>query len=155
MAANNKLTQSESQVESQDLSRIESTVWDFVIVGTGMGGGAFGLRMAQAGHSVLFIEKGKAPSASGAIKGQFAETYVKNEGEREDIMKRAGRRTEAIFDRSGRRAKKLTPFLGSGVGGSSALYGAVLERFQPVDFEKWPISARDMAPHYDLAERLF
>ncbi|MFD1047925.1 GMC oxidoreductase, partial [Kibdelosporangium lantanae] len=60
--------------------------------------------------------------------------------------------------------------LGSGVGGSSALYGMVLERFFPDDFtpranfadvagstvpEAWPVSYEDMVPWYERAEALY
>ena len=41
------------------------------------------------------------------------------------------------------------------MGGSSALYGMVLERFKSVDFEDWPISLSDLTPYYEKAEALF
>src|SRR4051812_43532127 len=40
------------------LSDITQRDWDFVIVGTGIGGGTLGPALARAGRQVLFIEKG-------------------------------------------------------------------------------------------------
>ncbi len=128
--------------------------WDFVVVGTGMGGGPIGLRLAQAGFSVLFIEKGLSPEAADSIKGQFAESHSKSLPT-SDVLRRAGRSTSQIFDITKGAEKKLFPFLGSGVGGSSALYGMVLERFKPIDFRNWPLSYKSFTNYYDQAERLF
>lgn len=126
--------------------------WDYIIIGTGMGGGPIGLRLAQAGFSVLFLEKGLSPAKSSALKGQYAEQFP---GERIEVLKKAGRFSEVIFDRTHKKEKKLTPFIGCGVGGSSALYGMVLERFKPSDFHSWPISYEELSNYYNEAEKLF
>ena len=34
-------------------------VWDVIVIGTGMGGGTAGRALAEAGKSVLFLEKGR------------------------------------------------------------------------------------------------
>ncbi len=51
-----------------------------------------------------------------------------------DALARAGRSTDEITDISGRFPKRFVPFIGSGTGGSSALYGMVCERFFVQDF---------------------
>ena len=76
-------------------------------------------------------------------------------------MARAGRTTDEIEDISGRCSKRFVPFIGSGTGGSSALYGMVCERFFVRDFtprenfrdpgdstvpEAWPITYDQMRP---------
>lgn len=41
-------------VTAREAERIE---WDVIVVGTGMGGGMLGYRLAQSGRRVLFVEK--------------------------------------------------------------------------------------------------
>lgn len=127
---------------------VESKIWDFIIVGTGLGGGPIGLKLAQAGCSVLFLEKGLPPT----LRGQFAEQFP---GDVKSNLKNAGRMAEPIYDCTKARKKTVWPFMGSGVGGSSALYGMVLERFQESDFRTWPISYQAMEKYYAEAEKLF
>lgn len=133
----------------------EDQVWDYVIAGTGMGGGPLGLRLAQAGFSVLFLEKGRSPSSQYSIKGRFAELAMEEGKDEIEILRNAGRFSEILYDATKNRIRKLRPFLGQGVGGSSALYGMVLERFQPNEFKSWPLSYQCFSKFYDDAERLF
>lgn len=130
-------------------------IWDYVIVGTGMGGGPLGLRLAQAGFSVLFIERGKSPLDADSLSGIFAEQGMGPDKDNGEILRRAGRFHQKLFQKMGKAKKKLHPLLGQGVGGSSALYGMVLERFCPLDFQSWPISYEELLPHYEAAEKLF
>ena len=37
---------------------VEKTIWDVIIVGTGMGGATVGHELAKMGRKVLFLEKG-------------------------------------------------------------------------------------------------
>jgi choline dehydrogenase-like flavoprotein len=153
----------------------ERVVWDVIVVGTGMGGGMLGYSLARSGRRVLFVEKGRStlPGTVGTIRAAMpevaeprayrsAETYY-------DAMARAGRSTDEIEDISGRFPKRFVPFIGSGTGGSSALYGMVCERFFAQDFtprqnfrdpgdstvpEAWPITYGQMSPWYAEAEKL-
>ena len=68
-----------------------------------------------------------------------AETYY-------DALARAGRTTDEIEDISGRFSKRFVPFIGSGTGGSSALYGMVCERFFVGDFPPGKTSATPAIP---------
>ncbi|BBX09178.1 GMC oxidoreductase [Mycolicibacterium aichiense] len=159
-------------VTAREAERIE---WDVIVVGTGMGGGMLGYRLAQSGRRVLFVEKGRStlPGAPGTIRSAMpelaepratrsAQTYF-------DALARGGRSTDEVEDISGRSPKRFVPFIGSGTGGSSALYGMVCERFFARDFtprqnfdapgdstvpEKWPITYDEMRPWYAEAERL-
>jgi choline dehydrogenase-like flavoprotein len=135
-------------------SKTENQTWDYIIIGTGMGGGPVGLKLAQAGFSVLFLEKGLSPTSDSALKGQFAEQFS-NSANQNEVLRKAGRFSEGLWDRTKSKMKKLSPFIGTGVGGSSALYGAVLERFKPSDFQTWPISYEGFVKYYDQAEKLF
>jgi len=147
--------------------------WDFVIVGAGMGGAVTGLRLAQAGLSVLFIEKGYART-NNSLTGAYAETFFPTEdvagAQHQAILMAAGRAAAPLEDISGKRPRLFVPFVGSGAGGSSALFGMALERFMPADFtprsnfpgitdstltERWPITYDELAPYYTQAESLF
>jgi len=153
----------------------ERVMWDVIVVGTGMGGGMLGHRLAQSGRKVLFVEKGRStlPGTSGTIRAAMPELAEPRAGRSPeayfDALARAGRSTDEIEDISGRFPHRFVPFIGSGTGGSSALYGMVCERFFAADFtprqnfrnpgdstvpEAWPISYDQMRPWYAEAERL-
>lgn len=151
--------------------------WDLIIIGTGMGGATLGYRLAGSGRRILFIERGESHlTTDEGIRSDFAETYFPsaNSGgaaeKRAEVLFRAGRWTQHIEDRSHRRTRRFVPFIGMGTGGSSALYGAAMERFFPGDFgpgeergeardqgerDAWPVSYDDLAPFYREAETIY
>ncbi|GFG73638.1 GMC oxidoreductase [Mycobacterium botniense] len=153
----------------------QRAVWDVVVVGAGMGGGMAGYWLARAGRRVLFVEKGRStlPGVGGTIRAAIPELVepgaCRSMGSYFDALARAGRSIDEVEDVSGRFVKRFVPFIGSGTGGSSALYGMVCERFFARDFtprqnfrdpgdstvpEAWPISYEQLAPWYARAERL-
>jgi choline dehydrogenase-like flavoprotein len=153
----------------------ERVVWDVIVVGTGMGGGMLGQQLARSGRKVLFVEKGRStlPGTPGTIRSampELAEPQAARSPEAYyDALARAGRSTDEIEDISGRFSRRFVPFIGSGTGGSSALYGMVCERFFVGDFtprqnfrdpgdstvpEAWPITYDQMRPWYAQAEKL-
>jgi len=153
----------------------ERVAWDVIVVGTGMGGGMLGYSLARSGRRVLFVEKGRStlPGTPGTIRAAIpelaepvaarsAQTYF-------EALARGGRSTDEVEDISRRFAKRFVPFIGSGTGGSSALYGMVCERFFAGDFtprqnfrdpgdstvpEAWPITYQQLSPWYREAEKL-
>ena len=148
----------------QELSQVENKIWDNVIVGTGMGSAAVGYALAKAGQSVLFCEKGCLREDNTSDLIGFAENNLKNPldlEQRKEIFNKMGRFADPFFENNDIRKKpkiqKLFPMLGAGVGGSSAIYGMVLERFFPYDFENndWPIRFSNLEPFYQQAESLF
>ena len=132
--------------------------WDVIILGTGMGGATLGFGLARAGKKVLFIEKGKSHLGT-ALSGRFAEEFFPNpevpKPEHRDLLMKAGRSPDPITDLSSGKPRSFIPFVGSGTGGSTALYGAALERFQPSDFSSWPIAYDALRPYYEAAEKLY
>lgn len=58
------------------MDQITQKRWDYIIVGTGMGGGPVGLKLAQGGFSELFLEKRKSRFKSTALKGRFAGLFT-------------------------------------------------------------------------------
>ena len=154
---------------------IQNCNWDAIVVGTGMGGATIGYALAKAGKKVLFCEKGKSLSAADReFRGGYAETYFDEHevpsAKHQQVLLNSGRWVEEITDVSSTRPRRFIPFLGSGSGGSTAIYGAILERFFPIDFEpgrkypdatepslpdRWPITYDQLAPYYEEAEKLF
>lgn len=158
-----------------DVQHAERVVWDVIVVGTGMGGGTLGNRLARAGRRVLFVEKGRStlPGSPGTIRGAMPElaepSVARSVAAYHDALARAGRSTDEVADISGRRPRRFVPMIGSGTGGSSALYGMVCERFFASDFtprqnfrnpgdstvpEAWPVGYEQMRPWYARAEAL-
>ena len=145
-------------------------LWDVIAAGTGMGGGMLGYSLARSGRRVLFVEKGRStlPGTPGTIRAAMPElaepTGLPFRG---GLLRRTwpgpDAATDEIEDISGRFPKRFVPFIGSGTGGSSALYGMVCERFFAQDFtprqnfrdpgdstvpEAWPITYDQMRPWY-------
>jgi choline dehydrogenase-like flavoprotein len=158
-----------------ELDQRIATKWDVIIVGSGMGGATLGYALARAGRQVLFCEKGRSLLGDDQVlRGNFAEMFFDRlespATEHAETLARAGRWQDLIEDRSRVRSRSYIPFIGSGTGGSSALYGMALERFYPEDFtprrnypeidgadvpEAWPVSYEDLRPYYRAAEALF
>ena len=153
----------------------EHVVWDVIVVGTGMGGGMLGYRLAQSGRSGAVCREGALDAARDAGNDPRCDAGSGRAASvpfRRDLLRRfgpRGRSTDEIEDISGRIAKRFVPFIGSGTGGSSALYGMVCERFFVRDFtprqnfrdpgdstvpEAWPITYDQMRPWYAEAEKL-
>ncbi len=109
--------------------------WDAVVVGSGIGGATAARSLALQGKSVLLIEKGS-----------------------NDIsLQRLPLWKESVHDAE--RNKVFYPFLGEGLGGSSRLYGMVMERLEEIDFQQkggsWPLSLKNWTPYYEQAEEIF
>lgn len=160
------------------LDAARSIYWDAVLVGTGMGGATFGWALARAGWRVLFVEQGfdrGAQDSEAAVLGRYPELDPARSGAflseaDAPLLRRAGRYADRMTDLSGARPHVSVPFVGAGVGGSSALYGMALERLFPSDFEptryhpaaagaalveRWPIAFDELTPFYEEAEALY
>ena len=162
----------DGELDVRDAQRIE---WDVIVIGTGMGGGTLGHQLARSGRRVLFLEKGRStlPGIPGTIRAGMPEELeplaARSASTYHDALARAGRSTDEVEDISRRFSKRFVPFIGSGTGGSSALYGMVCERFFAEDFtprqnfrtpgdstvpEAWPVTYDHMRPWYAAAEKL-
>ena len=125
--------------------------YDFIIIGSGAGGGTLARRFAPSNKSILLLERGgwlpreKENWDAGAV-------FVKNRY----VPK------ETWYDKKG---KPFQPGLHYWVGGATKLYGAALYRLRKEDFGEikhydgispaWPISYEDMEPYYSLAEEMY
>lgn len=149
-----------------DLERALTTRWDYVVVGTGIGGATLGHALAMSGQRVLFLERGRAHFRNpDVLRGQYPEMVSPGEERPAKQLLRAGRYPDLISD----SGHQFCPMIGCGSGGSSALYGMAMERFFPADFSPrpvgqndgckayppWPINYANLAPWYDAAEDLY
>jgi len=134
--------------------------WDFIVIGTGASGATAGFALAKMGKRVLFLEKGLSLIDKQFILcGNYAETFFKipetPKPKHRSLLEKAGRYTEEITDRTKKKPRKFIPYTGSGTGGSTTIYGAVLERFQPSDFDRWPLDGGELTFYYEQAEKLY
>ena len=153
-----------------------SVTWDVLIVGTGMGGATLGYELARQGRRVLFVEKGRSSlvpsddSIRDRLPDDRDDLNQLSPTQRLELLARGGRSTEEVLDLSARRPATFTPFIGTGTGGSSALYGMALERLFAEDFtprlqhaqadgtslpESWPLSYDEFRGWYRATERLY
>jgi choline dehydrogenase-like flavoprotein len=155
----------------RDAAAYAEPVWDVIVVGTGVGGATAGYALAKAGKRVLFCERGAVGGGEPSPHaGRYPEQDVAGDASSDRLLGAAGRFAGEIFDQSTGRMRRFVPFIGSAVGGSSALYGMALERFQAADFmpgpahrsapgsslpQAWPITYDELAPYYTEAEALF
>lgn len=125
--------------------------YDFIIIGTGAGGGTLAYKLAPTGKKILLLERGD---------------YVPREKENwssEEVFAK-GRYTakESWYDK---KDNLFHPGIHYCVGGNTKFYGAALLRLRAEDFEElkheggispaWPISYEDLAPYYLEAEKLY
>jgi choline dehydrogenase-like flavoprotein len=129
--------------------------WDAIVVGTGMGGGMAGRRLTEQGLRVLFLEKGDtlAPMERQIAPAGNDPTERQSRGLWPDLF---GTSVDDID-------ADLSMSIGCGVGGSTLLYAAALERLARDDIDAtgdrphptggWPIAYDELVPYYRLAER--
>ena len=149
----------------------ESTLWDAVIVGAGMGGSFLGWSLARQGLNVLFLERGLPvkPFSGGSRSGKLQKLrwIFRPDSAAADLAARGIWNRRITVSRDGRTVAFYPP-MGNGPGGSSAVYGAALERFRREDFAgteylgldppplpgRWPIDYDDFISYYKQAESL-
>jgi choline dehydrogenase-like flavoprotein len=133
---------------------------DVVVVGAGVAGGAIAYTLAKAGARVVLVDQG--PEIHPVERPILSSDW-------EFALGR-----EWHFDPNVRglaqdypvKATGFDPYMFNAVGGSTNHYGGFWHRLKPVDFRKgtehglesardWPISYEDLAPFYDLNDRIF
>lgn len=144
----------------------ESHIWDVVIIGTGAGGATAGFALAQRGKSVLFLERGKSLDQDPAVtRGQ---PYGWDGGTESALNH--GWWPEPLIRQYGPHQVSGHQPIGAGTGGSTSVFGMVMDRLRPDDFTPrqfhpaasdsslpaaWPIGYDELAPFYEGAERQY
>ena len=126
--------------------------YDFIIIGTGMGGGAVAYALRESGASILLLERGgflPQEPQNWQVEAVFGQNRYKP--------------AEDWIDAANGSAFK--PGVHYYVGGNTKVYGAALPRFRVEDFgaieheggtsPAWPISYADLEPYYNIAEEIF
>jgi len=150
---------------SEDIDRIplshkdiSGELWDVVVIGAGLGGATVGHELAKAGHRVIFLEKGLAefPNVDGTLQ--------LDNGDPEARLRSGNWPNRITGNVDGVKSQFFAP-LGCGAGGTTLLYAAALERFDPIDFKPsleseqqsvgWPVSYEQLEPYYRKAEKMF
>jgi choline dehydrogenase-like flavoprotein len=125
--------------------------YDFIIIGTGAGGGTLAWKLAPSGKRILLIERGPFIARE---KDNWSSRAVNVEGKYQ---------TREIWrDQDG---KDLHPHTNYYVGGNTKFYGSALFRLRQEDFGEikhhggispaWPIAYDDLEPYYGQAEQLY
>lgn len=147
----------------------ETTLWDAVIVGAGLGGSFLGWSLARQGLRVLFLERGVPVRPTSKIgKLKKLQWLFRPDSAAADLAARGVWNLRIKASRNGRTVTFYPP-MGNGPGGSSAIYGAALERFRREDFaatnsagldpvplpDEWPIGYDEFVSYYERAEFSF
>ena len=125
--------------------------FDFIIIGSGAGGGTLTYRLAPSGKKILLIERGP---------------FVRREKENWNSLEvnaRGRYNTKELWRNTD--GTELHPHTNYYVGGNTKFYGAALFRLRQRDFGQirhhggispaWPISYDELEPYYTQAEHLY
>lgn len=118
--------------------------FDCIVIGSGFGGSVMAHELAERGHRVLVLERGKAYPPGG-----FPRTPLGNSTNvwdpSEDLY--------GLFDLWS--FKQFHAIVSSGLGGGSLIYANVMMRKPPHWFDNaWPVTPAELAPHYDAVEEM-
>ncbi|GAB4189149.1 MAG: GMC family oxidoreductase [Simkaniaceae bacterium] len=127
------------------------TDFDYIIIGSGAGGGTIAHKLAKTGRKILIIER-----------GGFLPREIENWQARSVFVEGRYSPKEKWLDKDG---KAFTPGTHYYVGGNTKFYGAALLRLREKDFGEikhyggtspaWPLKYDDMKPYYMEAENLY
>ena len=136
------------------VSTAKETAWDAIIVGAGMGGSAAAFGLSERGWKVLVIERG--------LDKPTVTATVEDAAEDPDLRLQVGRWPTQVRGKVDGQSFDFFAPLGSGVGGSTLLYAAALDRFRSSDFTprqhpdggvlEWPFGFDDFKHWYGKAE---
>ncbi|MFH0976204.1 MAG: GMC family oxidoreductase [Spirochaetota bacterium] len=131
--------------------------YEYIIIGSGFGGAFTAYNLAKAGKEVLIVDRGRTVKRDDSCWDE-TKLHVK------DPLYRG--ETPFYADQKYGSIEEMWP--DDTVGGMSTFYGAVSLRMREDDFQGapvpgasrrdeasvWPFAYKELAPHYDAAERI-
>src|SRR3954464_9595158 len=132
---------------ADDVSSPTPESFDAVVVGSGFGGSVTACRLAEAGQTVLLLERGKPYPP-----GSFPRTPRQV---RDGAFWRPAEGLHGLWETWS--FPGLGAIVSSGLGGGSLIYANVALRKDPATFadderERWPVSYEDLEPWYEAVE---
>lgn len=125
--------------------------FDYVIIGSGAGGGTIAHVLAKTGKKICILER-----------GSFLPREIQNWEAKSVFVDGRYSPSEKWLDKKG---KAFTPGTHYYVGGNTKFYGAALLRLRECDFGEvkhhggvspaWPLNYQDFKPYYLKAEELY
>lgn len=143
--------------------------YDVCVIGSGAGAGPVVLTLAQAGYSVVVLERGPWFAEKDFFKDELAccrrRVYVPDRRDAPHVIET--RDDDGPWQARPTHATGWDFWNGNGVGGSSNFMSGFFHRLKPVDFRlrstfgpikgadvvDWPISYDDLEPYYARVER--
>ena len=144
--------------------------YDVCIIGSGAGGGPVALTLAEAGYSVLVLEKGPWFTEKDFFKDELAcclrQVYTPDLKDEQHVIEE--RNKKGVWEGEPTSESGWTFWNGNCVGGSSNFMSGFFHRLKPVDFRlhsefgpidgaatvDWPISYDDLEPYYAKVEQV-
>ena len=145
-----------------------STEVDFVVIGSGAGGGVMAKQLSQAGFSVVVLEQG----GWGAYgheqdynKDELLNRFLPNVADR--LMTDPVKQPNTVLRNDNEKATTGNHSYGCVIGGGTVTYGASSWRHLPYEFNEvtkdptipsgtgmadWPITYEELEPYYTQAE---
>lgn len=132
---------------------------DVIVVGAGASGAALTWRLARAGVKVTCLERGRwhAPEEAPQHRDDYEGVRLRSRAPNPNHRQLA-EDYPVLEDRT-----PIKPLMFNGVGGSTVLWSAHAPRMHPSDFRvrtldgvavDWPISYWDLAPYYELNDKM-
>ncbi len=144
----------------------KNEIADILIVGSGASGGVFAWHLSKIpGIKIVCLEQGGWNFPVADIPQ--SQKHPEADAQRERLTTPPPRKQDVRYWTNGYpydfSDSYWKPILGNAVGGATLHYGAVWNRYHPVDFvgksmdgigEDWPINYWDVEPYYDMLDNI-